>query len=55
MGNGVGMGKVPLTGNSRLQSRFYSCGDGDQDGNDFEGGDGNGKAIPDPAPPRCHL
>ena len=51
MGNGVGIGKAPPTGNPRPRPRFYLCKDGDEVGDGFESGDGDGKAIPGSAPP----
>ena len=42
MRNGTCMGEAPSTKNPRPWPRFYLGGDGD----DFEGGDGDGKAFP---------
>ena len=54
MGNRAGMGKAPPTGNPLPQPCFYLCGDEDGDGDGFESGNGDGKAILDPTAPRCH-
>ena len=48
MGNEADIRKAPPTENLCPQPHFYLCEDG------FGGGDGDGKAIPSPAPPRCH-
>ena len=50
MRNEAGMRKAPQIGNPHPRPRFNLWGDGD----DFGGGDGDDKAIPGPAPPRCY-
>ena len=54
MENGVGMEKTPQTGNPRHRPGFYLFRDGNGDGDGFESEDEDSKAIPGPAPPRCH-
>lgn len=54
MRNGTSMRGAPSTENLRPRPRFCLNGGGHRDEDDFGGGDGDGKAFPDPTPPRCH-
>ena len=49
MGNGVGMEKAPPTGNPRPRPCFHLSGDGDENVDDFGGGEGTRNHSPVPS------
>ena len=52
--NWMCMKKTSLTENPHPLPRFYFCGNGDRNGNDFGCKDGNKKTFPDPTVPCYH-